>query len=94
MKCRACGQEHSPLLDCGRAARLAEFHAEKAAAAKPIAVLLKKAEKAVDTSVETHHNVSGTNKHGRYATKEARNAYQRKYMADRRAAKKAAKTTT
>ena len=93
MKCRACGQEHSPRLDCGRAARLAEFHAEKAAAAKPIAVLLK-AEKPVAPTPLPGHNVSGTNKHGRYATKEARNAYQRKYMADRRAAKKAAKTTT
>jgi hypothetical protein len=58
----------------------------KVAAPRPMRPMFVKALGARVADVEA---VSATNKQGRYASKEARNAYQREYMAKRRAAAKA-----
>ena len=86
MKCRACKREHSPLLSCDRALRLDEFHASKAAEAKPVAAVLKP----VLTSPKPKPVLTPKDRHAPGYMAE----YMREYRAKRRAAAKALKGAT
>lgn len=82
MRCRACQQEHSPLLTCSRAARIAAFEAERA-----VPALLKPKLAPPPVSAEPEPVSASRSSH---KTREERNAYQREYMKRKRAEAKAA----
>jgi len=77
VKCKSCGFEHSPLLTCSRAARIAAFHEEQAKRQVP-AILVRQKPPAVSLTI--------------VKPKFDRAAYQREYMRKKREAAKAKKT--
>lgn len=87
MKCRACGQEHSPRLTCDRAARMAAFHADKPAAKSVL--VSKRVDTAVDTGVDTPAKRVDTPY--RHKNVEARKEQMRKYAKAKRALAKVPK---
>ena len=89
MPCPACGTPHNPMLDCGRAKRMAEA-ANPQESLKPPKTGLRTGSRSDDqdvgdTGVKVVH--AGSSRHGKYADVSARRTYRRDWQVFHRALK-------